>query len=396
MTGQPASIRMRFIPRLLALCCAVVSAHGIAAPLSDLYKVREPVASQQPEEREEALRKALDTLVLRLTGEPLSSQEAVAKLREDPQQLVSRYSYEGDAVIVSFDPMTTERALRSAGLSLWGADRPSILAWWLTESEDGSQLVGDAQESAAALQAAAQHRGLPLRLPLADLSEQLAATADAVSAKEPQGLREISDRYDADGLLAVLAKRSDGNWEASWRLWLGDKQSEGKASGESRAAVADKVMLAVSKFLAPQYRVAPGATSEITLEVLGADVSRFAELDRLLEPFAAQLQRVESDRLVYRLRASQEQLKAQLALARLREVPADEIDTQSLSVDEPEVPAQAAEEAAPTDEAGSQPGDDQPGSDQPGSDQPGSDLSAEPESRQSQSSDRGKVLRYRW
>lgn len=386
MTGQPASIRMRFIPRLIALCCAVVSAHGIAAPLSDLYKVREPVASQQPEEREEAMRKALDTLVLRLTGEPLSSDKAVAQLREDPQQLVSRYAYEGNAVIVSFDPTTTERALRTAGLSLWGADRPSILTWWLTESAEGSQLVGDAQESAAALQAAAQHRGLPMRLPLADLSEQLAATADAVSSKDPQGLREISDRYDADGLLAVLAKQSDENWEASWRLWLGDKQSQGKASGESRAAVADKVMLAVSTFLAPQYRVAPGATSEITLEVLGADVSRFAELDRLLEPFAAQLQRVESDRLVYRLRASQEQLRAQLALARLQEVPADEIDTQSIGADESEAAAQADNEVVATDESDSQSVGGQTDSGQ----------STGAQMRQSQPAEQGEVLRYRW
>ncbi|WP_415845321.1 DUF2066 domain-containing protein [Stutzerimonas zhaodongensis] len=377
---------MRFIPRLIALCCAVVSAHGIAAPLSDLYKVREPVASQQPEEREEAMRKALDTLVLRLTGEPLSSDKAVAQLREDPQQLVSRYAYEGNAVIVSFDPTTTERALRTAGLSLWGADRPSILTWWLTESAEGSQLVGDAQESAAALQAAAQHRGLPMRLPLADLSEQLAATADAVSSKDPQGLREISDRYDADGLLAVLAKQSDENWEASWRLWLGDKQSQGKASGESRAAVADKVMLAVSTFLAPQYRVAPGATSEITLEVLGADVSRFAELDRLLEPFAAQLQRVESDRLVYRLRASQEQLRAQLALARLQEVPADEIDTQSIGADESEAAAQADGEVVATDESDSQSGGGQTDSGQ----------STGAQMRQSQPAEQGEVLRYRW
>lgn len=92
-------------------------------------------------------------------------------------------------------------------------------------------------------------------------------------------------------------------------------------------------MLAVSSYLAPQYRVAPGETSEITLEVLGADVERFAELDRLLEPFGARLQGVESDRLVYRLNASPEQLRAQLALARLHEVPAEEIDMQPV-VDE--------------------------------------------------------------
>jgi hypothetical protein len=35
-----------------------------------LYQVREPVSSQAPEERDRATQAALDTLVLRLTGDP--------------------------------------------------------------------------------------------------------------------------------------------------------------------------------------------------------------------------------------------------------------------------------------------------------------------------------------
>ena len=377
---------MRVFPRLLALCCAVVSAHSMAAPLADLYKVREPVASQQPAEREEALRKAFDTLVLRLTGDSSSDQQAVAPLRSDPQQLVSRYAYEGDTVVVSFDPVTTERALRSAGLPLWGAERPSILSWWLGETADGSQLVGDAQEGSSDLRAAAQHRGLPLRLPLADLSEQLVATSDAVTAKDPQALRDVSERYDADGLLAVMAKQSGESWEADWRLWMGDKQTQGKASGDTRVALADEVMLAVSTFLAPQYRVKPGDRSEITLEVLGADVERFAELDRLLEPFGARLQQIASDRLVYRLNASPEQLRAQLALARLQEVAADEIDPQSMETadanggvepnGEGEVSAGSAEAQSVDTRTLEEPGT--------------------PAAEQSRPVEQGTLLRYRW
>lgn len=376
---------MRLITRLLILCCAVVSVHAMAAPLNDLYKVREPVASQQPEAREEALRNAFDTLVLRLTGE--AESDRVSQLRADPQQLVSRYGYEDDAVVVSFDPVTTERALRSAGLSLWGVDRPSILTWWLSESVNGSQLVGDAQEGSSDLRAAAQHRGLPLRLPLADLSEQLATTAETVTANEPQALRDVSERYDADGLLAVLARQSGETWEASWRLWLSDKQAQGKASGDSRAAVADEVMLAVSTFLAPQYRIAPGEMSEITLEVLGADVERFAELDRLLEPFGARLQRVESDRLVCRLNASPEQLRAQLALARLQEVPTDEIDAQPLNQAPAErVGTQPADTAVPTAEHDAQPIDAEAPLEEAGP----------PAVEQTPPEDQGEVLRFRW
>ncbi len=314
---------MRVIPSFLVLCGALSVLPSLAAPLADLYRVREPVASQQPTERTAALQGAFDTLLLRLTGDPEAGQRpALDALRKDPQQLVGRYAYDDKAIVVNFDPTTTERSLRAAGVALWGVDRPSVLGWWLNESADGTQLLADGQQSAAPLRAAAQHRGLPLRLPIGDLEEQLATTAELLKAAQVTALQEASERYDADALLAVVAQETDVGWQADWQFWLGEAATSGKAQGDSQAALADAVMLAVSRFLAPRYLTSASAET-ITLEILGADVQRFAEIERLLEPLGARLLRMGSDRLIYRLEASPEQLKAQLALARLQEVPVE-------------------------------------------------------------------------
>lgn len=315
---------MRLIPSFLVLCGALSVLPSLAAPLGDLYRVREPVASQQPTERTAALQGAFDTLLLRLTGDPEAGKRpALDSLRKDPQQLVGRYAYEDQAIVVDFDPATTERSLRAAGVSLWGADRPSVLGWWLNESSDGSQLLGDGQSNAAPLRAAAQHRGLPLRLPIGDLEEQLATTADLLKAERATALQGASERYDADALLAVVARETDaGGWQADWQFRMGEAGTRGQAQGDSQAALADAVMLAVSRYLAPRYLTSASAET-ITLEILGADVQRFAEIERLLEPLDARLLRMGSDRLVYRLEASPEQVKAQLALARLHEVPVE-------------------------------------------------------------------------
>ena len=55
-------------------------------------------------------------------------------------------------------------------MSLWGSNRPALLGWWLNDSVDGSSLVGDGQSVAEPLRRAAQHRGLPLRLPLVQIA----------------------------------------------------------------------------------------------------------------------------------------------------------------------------------------------------------------------------------
>ncbi|MFZ6048672.1 DUF2066 domain-containing protein [Pseudomonas sp. CR3202] len=313
---------MRLIASMFLLCLSLLGLPAHAESVPDLYQVREPVVSQQPEERNQALVRALDTLVQRLTGDPKAAQTpALEALRKDPQQLISQYGYEGQELVVDFDPITTERALRQAGVPLWSANRPVILAWWLNRSAEGASLVGDGQEAGALLGQAAQNRGLPLRLPLADLNEQLLATPEQLTSATPGALTQASERYGADVLLAVDASESDGKWQAQWRLWMGDNREQGTLEAADSAALADAVMASVSQRLASRFAVAPGTGQALALEVQGADLARYAELSRLLEPFGARLVKVEGDRLEYSVNASPEQLRAQLALVGLQESP---------------------------------------------------------------------------
>lgn len=312
---------MRPIARLFLLCLSLFSLPLFAESLEGLYQVRQPVSSQQPAERDAALRKALDALLLKLTGNPASLQSpALEPVRNDPQQLILKYGYEGQTLVVDFDPATTQNYLRQAGLPVWGANRPTLLVWWLNDSNAVTQLIGDGQDLAQPLHEAAGYRGLPLRLPMADLSEQLAATPENLTAGN--ALQEPSMRYDADAVLAVHARQEGDKWRAQWRLTLDGAQEQGAVEGADGAALADAVMLAVSERLAPRFLASPGATERLTLDVQGADLARYAELERMLEAFSARLRLVEGDRLVYQLESTPEQLRSQLALIGLQEVPA--------------------------------------------------------------------------
>jgi hypothetical protein len=330
---------MRVIARWLVVSLSLLCLPLAAQPLSGLYQVREAVASQQPEERDAAVKRALDTLVLRLTGDPQALQNpGVAALRNDPQQIISRYAYDsgaGQTLLVEFDPISAERSLRQAGLALWSANRPAILAWWLNESSESTALVGDAQPAATVLRNAAVRSGLPLRLPLADLDEQLLATAENLAAPQPAALLPASARYNADALLAVQAREVDGQWQAQWQLWLGDSREQGSAQGVDQQALADAVLQAVSARLAPRFVSQPGAAQALQVQVQGVNLQRYAQLQSLLAPFAARLQRANAEQLLFSVQASPEQLRAQLALAQLQEGPAPVVGA------EPVVPAPA-------------------------------------------------------
>lgn len=130
------------IARLFVLCFSLLGLPVFAATVPNLYQVHEPVSSQQPGERDAGLVRALQTLLVRLTGNPQAPQNpALAGYLKDPQQLISQYAFENGpplALVVDFDPTATGNALRAAGLPSWGANRPAVLAWWLNESADGS------------------------------------------------------------------------------------------------------------------------------------------------------------------------------------------------------------------------------------------------------------------
>ena len=340
---------MRLRHCLLATCITLSSVQLHAETISNLYQVREPVASQTPEERTQATQRALETLVLRLTGDAKAiANPGLASVRQDPQQIISQYGYDAgppESLQVDFGIASTDNALRSAGLPTWGSNRPSILGWWLSDSVEGSSLVGDGQSAAEPLRRAAQHRGLPLRLPLADLGEQGVGTAQNIEASDPAALRSASERYGADALLAVHAREEEGKWSGTWRLWLGNQREQGKAEGADQAALADAVLLAVSQRLATRFVAKPGASTEMTLAVEGMNLERYAQMGRLLESYGARVRTVDGDKVVYRVTGSAEQLRAQLGLAKLQEVPYQApvvpVDAQAV----PGAPAPAAQPA---------------------------------------------------
>lgn len=249
-------------------------------------------------------------------------------MRKDPQQIISQYGYEAgppETLLVDFDPATTDRALRDAGLSIWGSNRPSILGWWLNDSVEGANLVGDGQAAAEPLRRAAQHRGLPLRLPLADLSEQGVGDAKNLEGTDPAPLKEASERYGADAILAVHAKEDAGQWQGKWRLWLGEQREQGIATGATSEALADAVLLSVSQRLAPRFVAKPGASTGLLVQVQGMTLERYAQLLQLLDPFGVRLSSVEGDKVVFDVSGSADQLRSQLSLAKLQEVPANEV-----------------------------------------------------------------------
>ena len=88
----------------------------------------------------QATQRAVQTLVIRLTGDAKAADgPGLAAVRKDPQQIISQYGYDAgppESLQVDFDPVSTDRVLREAGLST-----PLIIGGIIPETDAQAMLA---------------------------------------------------------------------------------------------------------------------------------------------------------------------------------------------------------------------------------------------------------------
>ena len=229
---------MKSVARTLALLLATSAVSVQAAVVPWLYDVEVPVASQA--ERQRAARTGLRELLVRITGmaELPTSPEVLAALRE-PEKYYGRFEFstrpqprghsvasgdvDADAaeqmvVALHYEPGTVLALLRRAALPVWGADRPTVLAWVVVEENKARRIVsaGSTDGLFEAVRSRARQRGLAVSLPTMDLADHAVAPT-TVWGGFWEAIESASARYNPD-LIVVgrVAQRADGSWVSDW------------------------------------------------------------------------------------------------------------------------------------------------------------------------------------
>lgn len=319
---------MRIIIGMFAVLMSLAAAVSHAGPVNGLYQVREVLPSQEIEVRDSGLQQAFVTLMQRLTGQADAAQSPqLLEYQADPQALISRYGYEGNTLVVNFDPQSVQSALSQTTLPVWASARPTVLAWWLVEDLNGMRLISDGQSNAQKLYSAAHYAGIPVRFPLGDLEDQLLIGSDPL--RNSDKLRGATERYTADAVLLVQQGLDSEVLSASWYLWMGDELQQAEVSADSQDELSRAVFAQVNQLLAQRFAIKAGEGELFNLQVTGVDLERFVVLERLLAPFSAQLQLVSQGTALWQVRSSAVQLREQLALGQLQETTGQHIDSVS-------------------------------------------------------------------
>lgn len=294
---------------------------GWAEQVRDLYQAQVPVTDRSQQELDRAAREALAEVLVKLSGStqvlqlpPL--QAALAKARSRAQQ----YSYVRDPVTpgalaaqFEFDARSTSQLLGEAGAPLWTANRPTVLVWLVVDGPDGRQFVNtdSAPELSAALVREFDRRGVPIRLPLYDLTDTAAISTDQAWRLSGPALEHASSRYRLGEILAGRVTADDaGQWRGDWLHASSDERDEREFSVDSPEAFAAAGVDIVAQDLAARYAVAAGAGAAGGVLMVVSGVNSYADyagvvawLEDLELVQHANVEQIEGDRVSLRLLA---------------------------------------------------------------------------------------------
>ncbi len=184
-----------------------------AIEVQNLYSAEVAVASQSTSARNQALQDALRAIFIKVGGteidHPLLNQAI-----KNYNKYVTKYQYirKNDEILlnVSFDESKINRLFKDSDLAIWGRLRPQVLVWLVQEDGFERKIISSTSDSPLpnTLDKFSQIRGLPLAMPIMDLTDLSALTITDVWGRFSQPVAQASARYMAEAVVVIRVSNS--------------------------------------------------------------------------------------------------------------------------------------------------------------------------------------------
>ena len=205
----------RFSFVLIMLVFSLVSANLAALEVNDLYQANVVVDSQAREQREQAIKKALQGVFLKIGGKKsVLTHDVLQKAQKKASRYVSQYRYQRKdeelSLVVSFDENKVNQLFKEANLALWGSLRPQVLLWLIDEQGISRNIVASDADNIipSTINDFSIERGLPIVMPLMDLTDNEQVLLSDFWGYFPEQILQASQRYFADTIVVMRVSDS--------------------------------------------------------------------------------------------------------------------------------------------------------------------------------------------
>lgn len=223
-----------------------VTVKAISIPY--LYQVQVPVKTSENVERTDALRRAFQEVLWRITGNAKALETpAVQHALTEVEQYLQQYRYipATDSLLLQVDwnSVKLKTLIQNAQLSFWENDRPLVLVWFVKENLDKTQqLLGESEKNTFWLPflSLAERRGIPIVLPTLDLLDQDALSTSVIWTSDLPKIKAASKRYGANKILVGKLIPHVQSVKIDWLLLAGEQSETWSESGLLESDVLEK------------------------------------------------------------------------------------------------------------------------------------------------------------
>jgi len=251
-----------------------------AVQLESLYIAEVAVDDQSQPVRNIAIRKALHTVVRKVSGRRSTlSNVPLLEALSNVGSYVEQFQYKkreqnkGYWLIVRFQKTALDRTLQQFDVPVWGANRPDVLLWLAVDDGKNRYIVnaelGD--ELATVLKQESLDAGLAVTLPLLDLADQRTLSFNDIWAGFSEQIQHASKRYSTKQVMFGRLLKSGDAWRFNWTLMNEGRGYDGLEKSADTSIIFQQVFAQVAENLADIY--APVGVvrleKQLTMDVIG-------------------------------------------------------------------------------------------------------------------------------
>jgi len=298
VTTQRNPVLARFI-RLVRLGILLVaglffsaSAQEGSGGLSELLNASVVVENQTRAQRLIAYEKGMSDVLVRVSGQSsVLENEAIRSALQNATDYMVTYGYnrteQGLLLEATYSEERILTLLRQAGEPIWRARRPQLMMWIVETQPTGLELLGRDTDHwfVNAVTVQGKNRGLPLNLPLLDLTDRFAITPNDVWGRFEAPVLAATARYPMNGAVMVRLQESIGTWRAEWSVIIQEFQAQGQVESVDKeslgTALANQLTEAVAREFAVNFSAAQTGYTYLRLAGLHS-IQQIAAAEQML------------------------------------------------------------------------------------------------------------------
>jgi hypothetical protein len=200
-----------------------------AVEVKDLYQASVTINSRNNADRAIALKEALAAVMVKVGGNKSVLDNIIIKKSLINYRLyLNQYRYQlktNDTIkpiiekqiqakqlflLASFNENKINQLFQQANLAIWGSLRPQVLLWLVNEDGLSRKIMSNSTNSVlpSMVNDFSAQRGLPILMPLMDLTDSSDITLSDIWGRFEQPVRKASNRYFAEAIVVMRISNS--------------------------------------------------------------------------------------------------------------------------------------------------------------------------------------------